>query len=168
MAHKSIDRSGDTHLRSLEDGGDGSSRWDVITLVPSNHVYTIHGNGAYDARFDQDPTRFDTALYDAGNSNTWHHRVEKDIDGGDLRFAAGRGTGTAAGGDIALQTASASAASVNTKNALRAAVKLDTNYATANATPMLLWDARTESVVRVLVGPPDSGGTGYRSLRFVN
>jgi hypothetical protein len=168
LAHKYIDRGGDTYARLTEDGGTGQAtdRWDVATAPPG--AYRLQGMDAYDARFEQDPARFNAALYDPGNTNTWMHRVDKDIDGGDLVVAAGRGTGTAAGGAIDVRAAPAGAVSQNVKNALRTALRIDTDRSTADATPMWMWDTSSGQLHRVLVGPPDSGGPGYRALRLTN
>lgn len=166
MAHKMIDPTGDSYIHEKQDGGDGESRWDVRTSPPQ--TYTIHGMDAYDARFDQDPERFRQGLYDEDDPASWRHREEKDVPGGSLHIAAGRGTGTAEGGTIEFQTAPASTVSQNRKNALKTAVQIDTNYATEDATPMLLWDNRTKTLQRVMVGPPDSGGTGFRALVIAN
>jgi hypothetical protein len=166
MAHKMIDRTGDSYIHEKQDGGDGKSRWDVSTSPPQ--TYTIHGMDAYDARFDQDPERFQREVYDENAPASWKHREEKDVAGGSLHIAAGRGTGTADGGAIEFQTAPAGTVSQNRKNALKTAVKFDTNYAAENATPMLLWDNQAKTLKRVMVGPPDSGGPGFRALVIAN
>ena len=166
MAHKMIDPTGDSYIHEKQDGGDGQSRWDVRTSPPQ--TYTIHGMDAYDARFDQDPERFQRGLYDENDRASWQHREENDVAGGSLHIAAGRGTGTADGGVIEFQTAPAGTVSQNRKNALKTAVQIDTNYAAENATPMLLWDNRTRTLKRVMVGPPDSGGPGFRALVIAN
>lgn len=166
MAHKMIDRTGDSYTHEKQDGGNGQSRWDVRTTPP--RTFTIHGMDAYDARFDQDPKRFRRELYDEDVPATRRHREEKDVAGGSLHIAAGRGTGTAVGGAIAFQTAPADTVSQNRKNALKTAVQIDTDYAAENATPMLLWDNRAKTLKRVMVGPPDSGGPGFRALVIAN
>ncbi len=166
MAHKMIDRTGDTYIHETQDGGDGSSRWDVRTHLP--RTYTIHGMDAYDARFEQNPERFQADQYDPENPATWTNRTDKDVAGGDLHIAAGRGTGTAQGGSLELQTAPAGAVSQNRKNPLRTGMKIDTDYHTQHATPMLLWDNTARRLKRVYVGPPDSGGPGFRVLVIEN
>lgn len=166
MAHKYIDRAGDTYVHARNDGGDDKARWDVRTYKP--HDYTIHGMDAYDARFDQDPERFNASLYRDDDPETWVHRVDKDVPGGSLIIAAGRGTGTAEGGQLEFQTAPAGDVSQNRKNPLKTAVKVDTDFHTPHATPMLLWDNTTQTLKRVYVGPPDSGGKGYRALVIEN
>jgi hypothetical protein len=166
MCHKCVDRTGDSYVHEKEDGGDGKARWDVRTFKPARYV--VHGQDAYDARFDQDPARFKRELYKAEDPATWAHREDKDVAGGDLAIAAGRGTGTAKGGALEFQTAPAGAASANRKNALKTGVRIDTDYKTANATPMLLWDNQAGKLKRVLVGPPDSGGAGFRALVVEN
>lgn len=166
MCHKCVDKTGDSYVHEKEDGGDGKARWDVRTFKPARYV--IHGQDAYDARFDQDPARFKRDLYNPADSATWAHREDKDVKGGDLAIAAGRGTGTAAGGVIELQTAAAGPASANRKNPLKTALRLDADYKAPNATPMLLWDNQAGKLKRVLVGPPDSGGPGFRALVVEN
>jgi len=166
LAHKMIDPTGDSYIHEKLDGGDGKSRWDVSTSPPQ--TYTIHGMDAYDARFDQNPQRFQQELFDENVPATWTHREEKDVAGGSLHIAAGRGTGTAEGGAIEFQTAPAGTVSQNRKNVLKTAVKIDTNYAAQNATPMLLWDNQALTLKRVMVGPPDSGGPGFRALVITN
>lgn len=166
MCHKCLDRTGDSYVHEKEDGGDGKARWDVRTFKPAR--YAIHGADAYDARFDQAPERFKRELYNPADPATWIHREDKDVAGGDLAIAAGRGTGTATGGAIDLQTAPAGSASANRKNPLKTALRLDTDYKAPNATPMLLWDNQAGKLKRVLVGPPDSGGPGFRALVVEN
>ncbi len=166
MCHKIVDRTGDSYVHEKEDGGDGRKRWDVRTFKPKGYV--IHGQDAYDARFDQDPARFKRELYNADDPATWIHREDKDVAGGDLAVAAGRGTGTAAGGAVEIQTAPAGTVSANRKNPLKTGLRVDTGYAEANATPMLLWDNAAGRLKRVRVGPPDSGGPGFRALVVEN
>lgn len=164
--HKLVDKTGDDYVHEKADGGDGKAEWDVRTFKPT--TYTIHGADAYDARFDQFPERFRREAYDANDPATWIHREDKDVAGGSLHIAAGRGTGTAAGGAIELQTAPAGKESRNRKNPLKTAVRIDTDYAAENATPMLLLDNRAGKLKRVMVGPPDSGGPGFRALVIEN
>jgi hypothetical protein len=164
--HKIVDKTGDTYVHEKADGGDGTARWDVRTFKPT--TYTIHGADAYDARFDQFPERFRRDAHDANDPATWIHREDKDVAGGSLHIAAGRGTGTAAGGAIELQTAPAGKESRNRKNPLQTAVRIDTDYAAENGTPMLLWDNQARKLKRVMVGPPDSGGKGFRALVVEN
>jgi len=166
MCHKYIDYTGDSYVHAVNDGGDGKKRWDVGTFRPK--TYTIHGMDAYDARFDQDPKRFKKARYDPNDKTTWTQREDKDVPGGSLHIAAGRGTGTATGGAVELQTAPAGNVSQNRKNPLKTGLRIDTDYITKNGTPMLLWDNRARRLKRVLVGPPDSGGKGFRALVVEN
>ncbi len=166
MAHKMIDRTGDSYIHETVDGGDGKSRWDVRTSLPQ--TFTVHGMDAYDARFDQDAKRFQRERFDEKDPATWHNREEKDVAGGSLHIAAGRGTGIADGGNIELQTAPAGAVSQNQKNQLKSAVRIDTNYSIQNGTPMLLWDNGAKTLKRVMVGPPNSGGQGFRALVIAN
>ena len=166
MCHKYLDRSGDNFTHEVADGGDGKKRWDVATMKPG--TYTIHAQDAFDARFVQDPGRFDAAKYRKEDTNTWTHRVDQDVAGGSLHLAAGRGTGTAPGGVIELQTAPAGNISQNRKNPLKTAIRVDTDYVTEDATPMWLWDNRAKKLKRVFVGPPDSAGPGRRALSVEN
>lgn len=166
MCHRTIDRTGDSYIHEERDGGDGKSRWDVRTFTP--RTYTIHGMDAYDARFDQAPERFKADLYKADDRETWVHRVDGDVPGGSLHLTAGRGTGTGDGGSIELQTAPGGHASANRKNPARTGLKVDTDYRTKNATPMLLWDNQAGKLKRVYVGPPDSAGPGFRALMVEN
>lgn len=166
MAHKLIDRTGDTEVIPNDNGGDGKQRWKVRTRPPAN--YTIHGMDAFDARFDQDPRLFDASKYDPNNPETFSHRPDLDVTGGDLTLAAGRGTGTAQGGSLLLQTAPAGDKSVNRKNKLKTAVQIDSDYQTPQATPMWLWDNDGQKLKRVMVGPPNSGGEGFRALIIEN
>lgn len=166
MGHKYIDVTGDTYVHQAEDGGDGKARWNIQTNPPK--TYTIHGMDAYDCRFDQDPERFQASLYRADDKSTWVHRMDKDVAGGSLVIAAGRGTGTADGGAIELQTAPAGTESQNRKNALQPGLRIDTEYQAKNATPMLLWDNNARKLKRVYVGAPDSGGPGFRALVIEN
>jgi hypothetical protein len=166
MCHKYIDRTGDSYVHEPQDGGDGKARWDVRTEKPAD--YTIHGMDAYDARFDQDPKRFNAAQYDPNDKATWTHRVDKDVAGGSLNVAAGRGTGMAAGGAVNIQTAPAGKVSQNRKNPLKTGLRVDADYSAADATPMLLWDNNANRLKRVKVGPPDSGGKGFRALVIEN
>jgi len=166
MAHKMIDRTGDSYVHEKQDGGDGKSRWDVSTSLPQ--TFTIHAMDAYDARFDQDSKRFRRELYRENVPATRMHREEKDVAGGSLHIAAGRGTGTSDGGGIEFQTAPAGTVSQNRKNELKTAVRIDTNYAAKNATPMLLWDNQSKTLKRIMVGPPNSGGPGFRALVIAN
>jgi len=166
MCHKYIDHTGDSYVHMVEDGGDGKKRWDVGTFQPK--TYTIHGMDAFDARFAQDPKRFKRELHDPNDKSTWMHREDLDVAGGSLHFAAGRGTGKADGGNIELQTAPTGNKSQNRKNPLKTGLRIDTDYKTQNATPMLLWDNNAKQLKRVFVGPPDSGGKGYRALVIEN
>lgn len=166
MAHKMIDRTGDSYIHEKVDGGDGKSRWDVRPSRPQ--TFTIHGMDAYDARFDQDSNRFNRERFDKADRSTWHNREEKDVAGGSLHIAAGRGTGTANGGSVELQTAPAGEVSQNRKNKLKTAIRIDTNYSSENGTPMLLWDNSAKKLKRVMVGPPNSGGPGFRALVIAN
>lgn len=166
LGHKVIDTTGDTYVHDQADGGDGKARWNVRTFVP--RTYTIHGMDAYDARFDQAPDRFDADKFEPDDKTTWMHREDKDVAGGNLHLAAGRGTGTAAGGAIALQTAPVGNTSRNRKNPLNTAIKVDTDYNSNNATPMWLWDNNARKLKRVMVGPPNSGGQGFRALVIAN
>ena len=88
--------------------------------------------------------------------------------GGALHIAGGRGTGTAPGGEIELQTAPAGTVSQNRKNPLKSALRVDADFAVTNGTPLLLWDNRTGKLQRVMVGAPDSGGPGFRALIIPN
>ncbi|MAE63213.1 MAG: hypothetical protein CMJ18_02975 [Phycisphaeraceae bacterium] len=166
MAHRYVDHSGDNYVHEKRDGGDGSSRWDVRSAVPD--TVSIHGMDAYDARFEQHPERFDASKFDPADPSTWVHRPDVDVAGGSVHIAAGRGTGRGDGGAIELQTAPPSEHSVNRKNRLRAGIRVDTDYQTPDSTPMLLWDNRTGRLHRVKVGPPDSGGPGFRALVIDN
>ena len=51
-------------------------------------------------------------------------------------------------------------------------MRIDTDYTYTNGaysgTPMLIWDNSAAQLKRVLSGPPDSGGTGYRALVVEN
>jgi hypothetical protein len=123
---------------------------------------------ACDARFAQAPEEYDEEKFDPEDRKTWRHRPDLDVPGGDLTIAAGRGTGTGDGGSLHLQTAPAGKKSVNRKNPLRTGVKIDTEYAREGGTPMWLWDNDAKKLKRVLVGPPDSGGKGFRALVIEN
>tara|TARA_R110000803_G_scaffold175116_1_gene237666 strand:- start:729 stop:1031 length:303 start_codon:yes stop_codon:yes gene_type:complete len=89
-----------------------------------------------------------------------------DIAGGDINIAGGKGTGSAAGGVVNLQTA-ISATSGTSLNSLETGVSVDGSN-TAGETRMLLYDVDAGSLVRVSVGAADSGGTGYKVLRVPN
>lgn len=88
-------------------------KWDdpidtvTVTRNPSSTPIAIHGFDAYDATAS--PT--------------------SDVAGGSLILAAGRGTGTAAGGAVSLQVAPAGGASNNTKNTLVKVVEADAGAA---------------------------------------
>jgi len=167
MAHQLVDRTGDTEVIPKENGGDGKRRWTVRTHRPTN--YTIHGMDAFDARFAQDPAAFDVAKYDPAQPETWIHRPDSNVVGGDLTIAAGRGTGTGAGGSLVLQTSPASSKeSYNQKNTLQTAVKIDSDSTLPQSTPMWLLDNDAKKLKRVMVGPPNSGGEGFRALVIEN
>ena len=72
------------------------------------------------------------------------------------------------GGAVDLQTAPAGSESRNRKNPLKTGVRVDTEFQQENATPMLLWDNNSGTLKRVYVGPPDSGGSGFRALVIEN
>lgn len=166
MAHKIVDRTGDTEVIPKENGGDGKKRWNIRTHGPTN--YTIHGMDAFDARFAEAPELYDAAKYDPKKPETWINKPSLNIAGGDLTVAAGRGTGTGEGGSLVLQTAPAGKVGINRKNALKTAVEIDSDYATPQATPMWLWDNDAKALKRVMVGTPDSGGKGFRALVIAN
>jgi hypothetical protein len=74
----------------------------------------------------------------------------------------------AAGGAVNIQTAPAGKVSQNRKNPLKTGLRVDADYSAADATPMLLWDNNANRLKRVKVGPPDSGGKGFRALVIEN
>jgi hypothetical protein len=166
MCHRVKNNTGDTETMPKENGGDGKKRWQVRTYPPRN--YTIHGMDAFDGRFAQAPEDFDEKKYNPEDKTTWIHKAQKDIAGGSITLAAGRGTGTADGGSLILQTAPAGVKSQNRKNPLKTAVKIDTDYKTKGATPMWLYDNNANKLKRVYVGEPDSGGKGFRALVIEN
>lgn len=90
-----------------------------------------------------------------------------DVAGGDLRFAAGRGTGAGASGKVTIQTAPPVAGPNNVKNTLVNAAQFDANV-TSQETRMLIWDITAAALVRVSRGASDSGGSGFRLLRVPN
>jgi hypothetical protein len=163
MGHVTVDRTGDTEVVPDAQGGDGKTRWDVRTARPRN--YTIHGMDAYDARFVQDPARFDGAKFDPSNRTTWAHRVDGDVRGGDVTLAAGRGTGAGDGGRLVFQTAPAGTREPNRKNELAPAMELDTRRAPGE-TRMLLYDPDKGTVSRVMVHTITVDGRPWRVLGF--
>ena len=78
---------------------------ETVTLSPSTTNIVLHGMDAYDSTAS--PTN--------------------NVAGGTLKLAAGRGTGTAAGGSVILQVAPAGGSSNNTKNTLVNGLEVDTN-----------------------------------------
>ena len=163
MGHMTVDRTGDTEVIPDAQGGDGKTRWDVRMARPRN--YTIHGMDAYDARFAQDPARYDEAKFDPTNKATWAHRVDKDVPGGDVTLAAGRGTGTGGGGRLIFQTSPAGTVSANRKNPMETAMELDARRA-AGETRLLLYDPDRGTTSRVVVHTITVDGRHLRVLGF--
>jgi len=129
------------HTSTYLDRTDGS----LVTQSPSTTPITYHGMDGFD----------ETAT------------PTNNIAGGDVCLAAGRGTGTAAGGSVRLQVAPAGGASNNTKNALVDGAKVLAST-TTDDTFLLLYDVTAATLKRVTRGAPDSGGTGLRQLCIAN
>jgi len=90
-----------------------------------------------------------------------------DTAGWTFALAGGRGTGSAAGGPVVVQTSSAGA-SGTTLRSLVDRLQIDDGGGTAANTGLMLWDVDNGTLERVTVGAADSGGTGFKLLRIPN
>ena len=146
---------------SVELGGEGQRQ--IYFGVGSKHKYDERITGT---EIDNTPASNPVTLHgpDAFDETA---SVTNNIAGGDLQLAGGRGTGTADGGSVTIQTAVAGGVSNNTKNALATVAEFDTN-ATAGNTRFLIYDVDNGQLERVSVGAADSGGSGFKVLRIAN
>ena len=158
MGHKLIDRTGDSYPRK--------TRWRrrQITLGCQNiETANLHNprHGRLRRPFRPRPRTLPTGPVQRKRQQHLETSGRKRHRRRITAHRRSRGTGTAAGGKIEFQTAPAGTKSKNRKNALKTAIQIDTNYKTKNATPMLLWDSQSQTLKRVLVGPPTAAGKAF-------
>lgn len=138
-------------MRNIYFGVGSKHRYDeritgnTVDNPPTANPVTLHG-----------PDAFDDAAVPINN-----------VAGGDLRLAAGRGTGTAIGGKVTIQAAPAGGVSNNTKNALVDVAEFDLSV-TAGDLRLLVYSVDAGAMVRVSSGAADSESSGFRSLRIPN
>ncbi len=89
-----------------------------------------------------------------------------DVNGGHIRLAAGRSTGSGTGGTAGFQIANGVATSQNIKQVLVDALVVDADAGGAE-THVIIKDTAGNQL-RVGIGAADSAGTGFRTLRVPN
>lgn len=116
---------------------------------------------------------------DSGWETYWHYLYDVptagagsgvasdfDVDGGHVRLASGRSTGSGTGGTAGLQITDGTDNGENVKQTLVDGFAVDSDYG-GEETPMIVRTSDGRQL-RIAVGADDSAGTGYRTLRIAN